>query len=187
MWAVIWSNLSENSPLVNWYSLHVPEGGSYSKSELVNLMASFRGQDTPNRTDTNAASSLIGTLTKSPIGDILNQGFESKRGNEKIYSKGAPPQETPPDLAILYTIYRYAARNERKRLIASELITNKEVTPHWAFCLDYNAIRAALVRLASKYPDLVHVEFSGNLDNINLSESETAIDIVKRYITDTIH
>lgn len=184
MWAVIWSNLSENSPLINWYSLHVPEG-SYSKSELVNLMASFRGQDTPNRTDTNAASSLIGTLTKSPIGDILNQGFESKRGNERIYSKGAP--QGIPDLAILYTIYRYAARNERKRLIASELITNKEVTPHWAFCLDYNAIRAALVRLASKYPDLVHVEFSGNLDNINLSESETAIDIVKRYITDTIH
>jgi len=183
MWAVIWSNLSENSPLINWYSLHVPEG-SYSKSELVNLIATFRGRDAPNRTDTNAASSLIATLTKSPLGEVLNQGFEVKRDNKKFYSKGAP-QEIP-DLAILYTIYRYAARNERKRLIASEFIKNKEVTPHWAFCLDYATIKTALVRLASKYPDLVHIEFSGNLDNINLSESETALDIVKRYITDTI-
>lgn len=183
MWAVIWSNLSENSPLINWYSLHVPEG-SYSKSELVNQMATFRGQDAPNRTDTNAAGSLISTLTKSPIGDVLNQGFESKSSNGKIYSKGAP-QEIP-DLAILYTIYRYAARNERKRLIVSEFIKNKEVTPHWAFCLDYNAIKAALIRLASKYPDLVHIEFSGNLDNVNLSESETPIDIVKRYIADKV-
>jgi phosphoadenosine phosphosulfate reductase len=146
-------------------------------------MATFRGQDAPNRTDTNAVSSLISTLTKSPIGDILNQGFETKKGKEKAYSKGAP-QEIP-DLAILYTIYRYATRNDRRRLMVSEFIKNKEVTPHWAFGLDYNTIKAALIRLASKYPDLVHIEFSGNLDNVNLSESETAIDIVKRYITDT--
>ena len=179
MWAVIWNNLSENSPLINWYSLHVPEG-SHSKSELVNLMATFRGQDTPNRTDTNAAGSLISILTKSPIGNELNRGFESKKDSEKVYSKGAP-QEIP-DLAILYSIYRYAARNERKRLIVSEFIKNKEVTPHWAFGLDYSTIRAALTRLASKYPDLVHIEFSGNLDNVNLSESETPMDIVKHYV-----
>lgn len=181
MWAVIWSNLSENSPLINWYTLHVPEG-SHSKNELVNLIATFRGQDTPNRTDINAVNSLIGTLTKSPIGDILNQGFESKTGKEKIYSKGVP-QEIP-DLAILYTIYQYAARNERRRLVVSEFIKNREVTPHWIFNLEYNAIKAALVRLASKHSDLVHIEFSGNLDNVNLSESETSIDVVKRYITD---
>ena len=183
MWAVIWNNLSENSPLINWYSLHVPVK-SYSKSELVNLMAVFRGQDAPNRTDTNAVSSLISTFTKSPIGDVLNQGFESKINKEKTYSRGAP-QEIP-DLAILYTIYRYAARNERKRFIVSEFIKNKEVTPHWVFCLDYSVIKAALIRLASKYPELVHIEFSGNLDNVNLSESETAIDVVKRYISDEI-
>ena len=87
-----------------------------------------------------------------------------------------------PDLAILYSIFRYAEKQKRKQLVASELITTKDSTPYWVYGLEYNAIKAILIRLASQYPDLFYAEFSGNLDNIILSNDKNSLDVVKAYI-----
>lgn len=179
MWSVIWNNLAENAPLISWYTLYVPRG-AYSKNDLKNLLAKYREEEISNRTDTNAIASLTRTFTESPIGEALGQGVEIKKGREKIYNKvGA---EDIPDMAVLYSVYRYAERNNRRRLVASEFIKNKEVSPHTAFCMDYAAIKNALTRVAAKYPDLLYLEFSGNLDNIILSDSCSSLDVVKRYL-----
>lgn len=180
MWSVIWYNLGVegNSPLIRWYQLEVGKG-EYRKEDLISCLARYRGVDEPNRTDINAVQAICNLFEKSPIGDELGMG-RVITDPKKIYRKGQPG--TIPDLAVLYSIFRYAEKQKRKQLVASELITTKDSTPYWVFGLEYNMIKAILTRIASKYPDLFYIEFSGNLDNISLSSEKSSIDVVKAYI-----
>jgi phosphoadenosine phosphosulfate reductase len=181
MWSVIWYNLGceGNSPLIRWYQLEV-EKGEYKKDDLINCLAGFRGVNEPNRTDANAIGALCNLLDQSPIGSEMGMGRQESIDAKKHYKKGQIVNI--PDLAILYSIFRYAEKQKRKQLVASELITTKDSTPYWVYGLEYNAIKAILIRLASQYPDLFYAEFSGNLDNIILSNDKNSLDVVKAYI-----
>lgn len=179
MWSVIWNNLAENAPLISWYTLYVPPG-LYLKNDLTCCLAKYRGEDIPNRTDQNAMNSIAGTLKGSPIGKTLGQGLVTRKGRTTEINKTG--SDKIPDLAVLYSAYRYAERNDRRRLVASEFIKNSEVSPYTAFCMDYGTIKSVLTRLATRYPDLLYIEFSGNLDNIILSDSHSSLDVVKRYV-----
>jgi phosphoadenosine phosphosulfate reductase len=184
VWSVIWFNLGfeGNSPLIRWYTLELQKG-DYQKRELLKKLAEYRGQSEANRTDVNAISALCNLFEKSPIGNELEMGkaVTTENKKEKIYHKGS--NNNIPDLSVLYAIYKYAEKQQRKHLVASELITTNDSTPFLAFGLEYNSIKAILVKIASKYPDLLYVEFSGNLDNINLSKEKTSIDVIRIYIT----
>lgn len=179
LWSIIWSNLAEESPLIQWFTTNI-EFGSFTRQGLIKSLADFRGQDEFNRTDENAISSLIATLRKTPIGEELNQGNESKIGNERFYSRGIAIKV--PDLAILYTIYQYSEKINRKQLVVSEFIKNKNSTPHWIYGLDYNLIKTVLTRLSSQYPKYLQIEFAGNLDNVNLNDKISSLDIVDEYL-----
>ena len=52
--------------------------------------------------------------------------------------------------------------------------------------MEYGSIKAALTRLETQYPDLLHIEFSGNLDNVNLPESVSSLDIIRRYVEERV-
>ncbi|MBP1928933.1 phosphoadenosine phosphosulfate reductase [Methanolinea mesophila] len=178
LWSVIWSNLAEESPLIHWFITNI--NGSFTRQGLIKSLAEFRGQTEFNRTDENAINSLLATLKKTPLGEELNQGSESKKGYEKYYSKGIAIKV--PDLAILYTIYQYSEKVQRKQLVVSEFIKNKDVTPYWIYGLDYNMIKTALTRLSSQYPNYIQVEFSGNLDNVNLNDKISLLEIIDEYL-----
>lgn len=179
LWSVIWHNLAENAPLIKWYTLQIPIG-SHSKQELINLLAAYRGSEQPNRTDVNAITSLIQTFKYSPIGSKLRQGEEITDGRLKSYLKTSP--KNVPDEGILYSIYRYAELKGRKGLVLSEMVRGREISPYHVFSLDRSEFTAALLRLSAKYPEEIHVEFSGNLDNIQLNEGTTSYDIVRKYV-----
>ncbi len=181
MWCVIWNNLGEegNSPLVKWYMLEV-SFSDHIKSDLVEKIAKYRGISEPNRTDVNAINALANLFETSPIGSEIGAGIPIKRERKRGYVRAH--SNNIPDFAVLYSIYRYAEKHDRRRFVASEFIKNKEVSPHWAFGMDYGNIKAALTRLETQHPDLLHIEFSGNLDNVNLPESLSSLDIIQRYI-----
>jgi len=180
MWAVIWNNLAEVSPLINWYCMSIPNG-VYTKSQLIDLLSLFRNQTEPNRTDKNSIDSLINLLTKSPIGKAFNQGFEIQKikGIDRQFSRLSANNLN--DETILYSIVRYAERVGRKKLVASEFINTREISPYWVFKLEYNDIKDVIVRLANAYPKNIQIEFSGNLDNVTISENTTSLEIVKLY------
>jgi len=182
-WGIIWNNLAENSPLIEWYAINVPEG-YHSRNELMEMLAQHRGEAESNRTDKNSISSLVNTLIHSPIGEKLKQGIETKSGKDKLLRKTQCPEV--PDLVVLYSIYRYSDRKGRKKLVVSEFIKNNEISPHLLFGLDLNMIKSSLTKIASKYPEFIHIEFSGNLDNINLSDDIQSLDIVKHYVNNLI-
>lgn len=183
MWAVIWNNLAYNSTIIEWYCKNISKS-EYSKKDLIYKLATSRGYTESNRTHENAITSLIATLVKSPIGFDLKQGEMTKQGNKAFYLKSEPSEIH--ELALLYSIYRYGEHCQRTRLVLSELVTRNEVSPYTIYGLDYNSLKNILTKCASNYPDFVHVEFSGNLDNVNLSKSIKPIDIVKKYVEDTV-
>ena len=182
VWSLIWHNLAENAPLIKWYVLEVSRG-IYSKPELVNLLSEYRNLGVANRTDENAIASLLQLFNHSPIGTALGQGEEIKEGRKKRYVKSAP--KNPCDEGVLYSTYRYAERKGRKGLVLSEMIRNKEISPYWLYSQDKNELIASLIRLSVKYPDYIQVEFSGNLDNIQLSETAQSLDIIRDYVVKT--
>lgn len=182
VWSIIWQNLAENAPLIQWYVLEIPRG-IYSKPELVNLISEYRNSGVPNRTDENAIASLLQLFNYSPIGTDLGQGEAIKDGRTKKYVKNSPKNSC--DEGVLYSVYRYAEKKGRKGLVLSEMIRNKEISPYWVFSQDKNELIGALIRLSIKYPDSIRVEFSGNLDNIQLSESTQSLDIIRDCVTKT--
>ena len=181
MWSVLWNNLGfiENSPLIRWYMLYL-EPGEYQKEDLIRLLSEYRGGDEPNRTDVNAITALINLFENSPMGSDLKFGIGIKYGKKKYINKGC--SENVPDLAVLYSVYRYGEHVKRHALVASELVNQKEITPFWSFGLDYPSIKAVLTRISSQYPDLIKIEFSGNLDTIYLSENIAPIEVIRKYI-----
>lgn len=179
MWSVIWNNLAENAPLINWYVLNI-KAGIYSKADLVEAISKFRVAEISNRTDQNAISSLIQLFNKSLIGDELGQGTEIKNGNIKTYERSSP--KNIPDIAILYSAYRYSEMKGRKGLVLDEMVRNKEVSPYTLFSLDANELKSSFLNISAKYPELIEVEFSGNLDNIKLKEEFSSYDVIKYYL-----
>lgn len=180
-WSVIWNNLAEESgsPLVRWYMLDLPDG-QYTSRDLIEKLAVYCNSDPAKRTNKNAIAALVNTFSRSPIGEKIGAGHEISSGSTKYIYKSLKAEI--PDEAVLYLIFRYAGRQNRSNLVVSELITSKDVTPFYAFGLDYAKLKTVLTRLANRYPQLISVEISGNLDNISLNPTASSLDVVGNFV-----
>lgn len=181
LWGVIWNRLAEVSPIVNWFCFNVPQG-NFTKTQLVQKLSDFRGEPTANRTDKNAIDSLLNLLTKSPLGHNFRQAIEisgPSKGVERVFAKVAV--EDIVDELVLYSVVRYSEIVGRKQLVASELVTSQEPSPSWLYGLDYERIKAALTRIEGQNSENLSLAFSGNLDNITLSEHFTSLNVVENY------
>lgn len=178
MWYVIWNNLAENSPLIEWYVLKV-KPGIYSRADLIQAAFEHRDKEAeiPNRTDENAISSLIQLFGYSPIGNELGQGKVVINNKIKMYEKGSP--KSISDMGILYSLYRYSERKCRKGLVLKEIIKDGEVSPYTLYSLGFGELRSSLIRISAKYSELIEVDFSGNLDNIKLNENMSSFELIK--------
>ena len=67
VWQIIWTNLSFNSSIVNWYVTATKNDIKYTKNELVELLK----EDYPNlkgATLKNPVDALVNTFVNSPLG-----------------------------------------------------------------------------------------------------------------------
>lgn len=181
IWAVIWTNLAYNSPLIKWYLLCVDKGEVYEKGDFVFLI----GDDYSERQRENAVSSLCETLGKSPIGNTLEMGVPIPNGNTyKYFKKG---WSTPDGAAILYTMYRYAEKLDGHfNITLKELRNIRDNRPdHFIgmdtvtiFALDEDAFKEMVRQLANDYPDFIKIVFVADLDTITLNNKKTSLDVV---------
>ncbi|MFN3699688.1 MAG: hypothetical protein ACK4SU_05750, partial [Dictyoglomus sp.] len=104
LWGVIWINLCFNSPLFNWWANMPP--GKYTKEEIINLIAGSYGK--MNRYVINGYSSIIETLSKSPIGELLGQGIIEKKG--RVVSVIKNSSNDVPSILVLYNLYKFSER-----------------------------------------------------------------------------
>jgi phosphoadenosine phosphosulfate reductase len=185
VWAVIWTNLSYNSALIKWYLLCVPIGQIYEKGDLIYII----GDDYSERQRENAISSLGEILSKSPIGNTLEQGLPIPMGNSfKFYKKG---WESPDTASVLYAFYRYAEKlgghyeftlKELEKVRKNRPDNFVGMDPVTLFGLNESAFKEMVRSLAVHYPEYIRANFDADLDNIILFKDKSSLDIVDLVI-----
>lgn len=168
-WAIIWSNLTYNSPPVQWYSINIPWGATLTQAELINKIGEIYPQK--ERTRKNAITALYKLLTKTPLGSELGLGEEvncGKRGNSALYKKG---WQEPDAVAVLYSLYRYAEKKERYELTVQELYEGANDGPYILFGISQEKLKGILKGLSLRDNNLIRVNIVRDLDNIFLNNT----------------
>ncbi len=187
VWAVIWTNLAYNSPLMKWYILHVKLKEIYEKADLIFLI----GDTYSEKQRENSVSSLGETFTKSPIGNTLEMGVPIPMGNSyKYYKKG---WTTPIAEAILYALFVYAEKLDGHydftlKELASLRVKRPEhfigMDPVVIFGLEESLFKSIVKDLANAFPEFISISFVADLDNIKLNSSKTSLDVVDLVLGD---
>lgn len=178
VWAVIWTNLAYHSIIAKWYMLHAPIGEIYEKNDLVFML----GDDYSKSTRDNAVTALLETLRHSPIGTVLRQGIPIPVGRGYKFSRQG--WQTPDAVAILYALYFWAEHTRRYSVTLSQLQTAREsetskgMDPAVIFGIEFARFKEILQDIALQFPDFLRVTFVADLDNIQLSENCSSLDIL---------
>lgn len=164
---ILWINLFNNSSVVNWYLCNIKWNTVYSFSELKNIAISEL--KIPERTIISGLNSLLNMFEHTPYGSIFKFGYIEKKSRERIIKKIGYDDIHP--YAILYSLYRYAFNKNKFRLTLSELYKESiDDGPYLQFGISVIKLKQILISLKDNKRDLINVELSADLDNINLIE-----------------
>ncbi len=173
-WLIIWVNLSKNSKLINWYINNIDWNKTYLKKELIDMLGnslSFASRD-------NAIKALFGILKSTPLGDSLQLGILEKLGSKNTSIIKKSLEEKINQIAILYSIYRYAQFNDRYDLSVSEIYSSNNGI-YKLFGVTKEILNKILLGLSIKYKDFISVEIIKDLDNVYVFREKNSIDVLK--------
>ncbi len=181
VWAIIFVNLAYESPLINWYVKEISFGQLCDNSTFKILF----GDVYTNTVKESAISSLKETIKASPIGKELGQGECIMKG-KSVLSVTRGKWKSPESLAILYSLYKFAEKQDRYyNFTLTDLISDSSdrigLSPSILFGMNKENLQQMLQGLSHDYNDFIKVNFNKDLDNINLNNTKTTIDVVKLF------
>lgn len=173
-WELIWTNLSRNSFITNWFVNHIKEGQLYDKRTIIDNICS-EVPSVPPRTVENAVTALVQTFTYSPVGEqFLCAQVESKNS----YKRGEYL-----DLSIIglaYSIYRFAEQIGTKSLRLSDFYgEDSNASSANIFGLSKTTLEKGLRSLNSEKNRVLIAELSMGLQHITLREDINSSNIVQ--------
>ena len=173
VWEVIWTNLSYNSFIVNWFVNNVKNGETYS-SKLLEELLKNQYSVYKDKTVHNAVYQLIRTLKESPIGSM---GI-CIEGEGLNYSK--EPYDDLSREAVAYSLYKYAEAVGTKSLRVSDLYqTDCKQGVYREFGISRNAFESQLRSLNSDTNRVLVAELNMGLDSITLRDDLDALEALK--------
>ena len=179
-WSVIYTNLSYNSSLINWYVNDIMPYQNCDNTALEILL----GDKYTSTVKGSAIKSLKETMKASPIGWALGQAQCEMRGNNVLSITKHVWRSSDP-LAILYALYKYAEHMQLYSFTLSDLVdmSRNDIAnnPAKLFGIDRVELQRLLLGLSHDYADFIAVSFNKDLENINLAEEKTSLDIAKLY------
>ncbi len=180
-WAIVFTNLAYESPIINWYVKNI----GFSTRYLVNDLNILLGDDYAPTTKKNALASLKETLKTSPIGWGLGQGDLEMKG-KTITSITKYGWKNPDPIVILYSLYKFSENSDKYyNFTLSSLIDNIEkregISPTTLLGIDRVVLKQILQTLSHDYNDYIKVVFNKDLENINLDSNKSSADIVKLF------
>ena len=184
VWEIMWINMYYNSLAVQFYIDNIVFGRPYEKKEILTLMADeFPG--TAEATLNNplgALCSMFGINEMSCLGDEMGQGFiEAKGKSVKSITRTTDPFIKPA--VIAYFLYRYAEAHGRYSLRVSELFDrNNRGSIEKVFGISRSDFENALRSLSSLENGYVSADLLMGLDNINLKEGATALEVLETLL-----
>ncbi len=174
-WYVIWIHLARNSKLINWYINNIEWNTFYSKKDMIQML----GDSLSVASRDNAIKALFGLFKDTPLGESLNLGIVTKLDSRSSIIIRKSRHEDTDSIAILYSMYRYAEKNDRYEFSISDVYNGSEGV-YSLFGLPKDTFTKILIGLSTKYNTFLSVEIVRDLDNIYLFRQFSAIDILRR-------
>lgn len=181
VWATIFTNLAYESPLINWYVNEVTYGQTCDNDTFKIMF----GDLYTNTVKESAIKSLKETFKASLVGSVLGQGDCEMKGNS-VLNVTRGKWYSPEPLVILYTLYKFAEKSDNYyNFTLSDLLDDSRervgLSPAKLFNIDKNTLKPMLQGLSHDYNDYIKVTFNKDLENINLNNAKTSLDILKLY------
>lgn len=180
IWEIIWVNLTCNSEICSWFSHTIVYNKVYSKGEIEILMETTLSEYSSS-VRKNALGSIQNAFVSSPLGDKLKVCVVSKEKNKPIFTR--QPHADISLVAVAYSLYRYAARQQRYILTVAEFYDeNQKEGIYRQFGIGKDLFEKLLLSLQEESNHVLRVELNMGLDNIILREDLNALDILKMML-----
>lgn len=185
VWQIIWTNLSFNSSIVNWYVTATKNDIKYTKNELVELLK----EDYPNlkgATLKNPVDALVNTFVNSPLGttdayadDNLKMGLLEKKG-ASVKSVQRYGTSKVSQIVVAYSLYKNAEINNMYELTVTDIYEKGYMGVSNIFNMDSESFMNALRGLTTN--EVLSADLLGGLENIHLASEFSSFDVLKRLI-----
>ena len=177
VWEVIWTNLSYNSFIINWFNNNISSGSDYtSKAMEALILDQYDGYK--EKTVHNAVYQLQRTLKESPVGNSMHQ---MEMVNKSTYHRGEHSNLSSEALA--YSIYKYAEAKEIHSLRVADFYNSEnEFGPAKEFGVSKTTIEKILRTLNSNSNRVLIAELNMGLDSISLREDLNALSCLKNLL-----
>lgn len=180
VWEIMWINLAYNSKIVDFYTSSITFDRAYSKKEILELMIPvFAGiSEATLSNPLGALCNMFGIKEQSIIGDTIRQGIIVPKGN----AVNTISRQSYNDISLVaaaYSLYRYAESKKRYALTVSEFYANKQTEGIFRqFGVSRERFETILRTLKEDKNRVLNADLNMGLDNINLREDLTAMDIL---------
>lgn len=172
-WEIVWINLSQKSPLVNWFINNVGVGGSYTKNSLMDL---YKEQYQEGQTTFEySLQALFNMLNSSPIGEQFCQKVEITKNDFVRNAYDDLSRE-----AVAYSLYKYAEAVGTKSLRVSDLYQSDcKQGVYREFGISRSTFEKQLRSLNSDTNRVLVAELNMGLDSITLRDDLDALEALK--------
>ncbi|MDD4437039.1 MAG: phosphoadenosine phosphosulfate reductase family protein [Tissierellia bacterium] len=180
IWEIMWINLSYNSKIVDFYTSNIMFDRPYSKKEILELMIPvFEGiSEATLNNPLGALCNMFEIKKHSIIGNTIKQGIIIAKGNA-VDTVSRQPYNDISLVAIAYSLYRYAENRKRYSLTVSEFYEEKQTEGIYRqFGVSKERFETLLRTLKEDKNRVLNADLNMGLDNINLREDITSMDIL---------
>lgn len=177
VWEVIWTNLSYNSFVINWFDNNIPAGAEYSSKEMeAMILDQYDGYK--EKTVHNAVYQLQRILKESPVGTSMNQ---MEAIDKSTFRRGEYSELSPEALA--YSIYKYAdTKGIHSLRVADFYSPENNFGPAKEFGISKATLENILRSLNSNSNRVLIAELNMGLDSISLREDLNAFNCLKNLL-----
>jgi len=180
IWEIIWINLANNSDPCRWFAERIEFGKIYERAELEVLLQEYFANSAAVTLKV-ALTALINTFKESPL-DKEMKIAELLKSAGKTDIIRQPYNDLSP-VAVAYSLYRYAEKNKRYNLTVSEFYgKNQQEGIYRQFGISQVRFETILRTLMEEKNRVLSADLNMGLDNINLREDITSVDILKMLL-----
>jgi ferredoxin len=180
IWEIIWINLSGNSKISRWFSANIDFNRIYSKTEMEILLKDSYVDSSPT-TLSNGLNALRNTFKESQLGKTVSVGVLCQVDKKPALIR-QPYNDISP-VSVAYSLYRYAESKKRYSLTVSELYDKKQTEGIYRqFGVSRERFESILRTLKEDNNRVLNADLNMGLDNINLREDLTSMDILTMLI-----
>ncbi|HJH27132.1 MAG TPA: phosphoadenosine phosphosulfate reductase, partial [Methanophagales archaeon] len=177
-WAIFWTNIYYNSPVVRWYVNTLDWGGVFTKKELKEKIRQFYPHLSEG-TLSNPVDAMVNMFDNSPLGEKMGIGTLEKKGKAVKKIKKLGTDKIHP-FAVAYSLYKAAEHIGRRDFTVSELYRKEfEGGAYKLFGTSRDKLERILRGLQEDKDQILRVDLAADLDNIYLRDDLTSLDIVK--------